>query len=195
MDIKEALIKIKQIFEAAPPVAPVAPVDPNAVPTTDYILEDGTKVVIDKCEAGGTMTINGAPAPDGDHKLQDGTIIETAQGVITEITSPADPKNDDGVTTDMDSRFAAIDGKFTSYEQKFNDYETKFTAYESRFAAAEQTIVKQQSAIVQLLEVVEKLATTPAAEPAATPASVFTKEEAKEERFASILKAIEEIKK
>ena len=186
MDIQITLNKIKELFDAVPPVA--AP-SPDASQVADYILEDGTKISCDKLEIGGNVTLNGTPIADGEHKMQDGTIVETAGGVITELTAPGEPSDDTAVTSDMTSKFEAIEGRFTSYEAKFE-------AYESRFKLAEDTIVKQQSAIGQLLEVVEKLAAIPVSEPVSSQ-NQFTnqKSEAKEERFQSILNAIKDIKK
>lgn len=194
MDIKEKLEKIKLLFaDSAAPAAPA--MNPDVSAAADYVLEDGTKISCSKLEVGGMVTINGNPAPDGEHKLQDGTIVETKEGSIVEIQAPGEASDDASMmpTSDMnkyDSQFTEINSKFTSYEEKF-------TAYESRFAQAEQTIVKQQNAISQLLEVVEKLAATPVSEPAAPTQNSFTaeKNEAKEERFSSILAALKEIKK
>lgn len=194
MEIKEKLEKIKQFLafaDAAPAIPPAAAPDMSGI--TDYVLEDGTKITVDKLEVGGAVTMNGNPAPDGEHKLQDGTIVETAEGKIVEISAPGEPSDDTAVTSDMskfESQFTEINGKFSAYEEKFS-------AYETRFKAAEETISKQQNAISQLLEVVEKLAATPIADPAAPAQNAFTaqKNEAKEERFASILSAIKELKK
>jgi hypothetical protein len=192
MDIKETIAKMKQLLAAAPDATDA---NPDMAGMADYVLEDGTKISVDKCEVGGAVTINGNPAPDGEHKLQDGTILETKDGKIVEIQAPGEVSDDQGadVNTDMskfESQFTEINGKFASYEEKF-------AAYESRFKSAEETIGKQQQAIGQLLEVVEKLASTPVSEPAAPAQNAFTaqKNEAKEERFSAILSALKEIKK
>lgn len=195
MDFKEQLNKIKVMLAVADaPAAPAAPAadgsNPDVSGLTDYILEDGTKISVDKLEVGGAVTMNGTPAPDGEHKLQDGTIVETKDGKIVEISAPGEPSDDQSVNSDMNSKFEAIEGKFTSYEEKF-------AAYESRFAAAEQTIGKQQEAIGQLLSIVEKLAAAPVAEPAQPTANQFTNEKAlaKEDRFNQVVAALKEIKK
>jgi hypothetical protein len=148
MDFKEQLNKIKVMLAIAD--APAAPAasgsNPDVSGLVDYVLEDGTKCSIDKLEVGGAVTMNGTPAPDGEHKLQDGTIVETKDGKIVEISAPGEPSDDQAVNSDM-NKFAEIDGKFASYEEKF-------AAYESRFAIAEGTINKQQEAIGQLLTLV-----------------------------------------
>ena len=52
-----------------------------------YSLEDGTKIMIDKLEVGGKVTLeDGSPAPAGEHTLADGSTVVLAEGgVIAEI--------------------------------------------------------------------------------------------------------------
>ena len=88
MSAKEALEKIRQMFASDIPEQP-AP----AVPTpegsgqvfSDYKLKDGTVVSIDKLEIGGSVNLNGSPAPDGYHLLEDGTKIEVSKGLIVSV--------------------------------------------------------------------------------------------------------------
>jgi len=114
MNYQETINKIKQLFEAAAPEVGVAPVSPDASILTDYILQDGTKISVDKLEVGGVVTINGTPAPDGEHHLQDGTMIQTQSGAIVEISTPAEEIVDESVTSDMSTeKMAAIDKTVT----------------------------------------------------------------------------------
>jgi hypothetical protein len=54
----------------------------------EYSLMDGTKVEISALEIGGSVTIEGLPAPAGDHELMDGTEITLDEnGIIVEIES------------------------------------------------------------------------------------------------------------
>lgn len=192
MDFKEQLNKIKVMLSIADAPAGTD-ANPDVSGLTDYILEDGTKISVDKMEVGGAVTMNGTPAPDGEHKLQDGTIVETKDGKIVEISAPGEPSDDQAVNSDMakfESQFAEVNTKLASYEEKF-------AAYEGRFKAAEETIGKQQDAIGQLLSIVEKMAAAPVAEPVAPAQNQFTNEKAlaKEDRFEAITKALKEIKK
>ena len=87
---KEILTAIKAIFTEMPPVTTVepapAPVEPVALESKEYSLADGTKVMIDKLEVGGIVTINDLPAPEGYHILADGSKIKVdAAGVIIEL--------------------------------------------------------------------------------------------------------------
>jgi hypothetical protein len=59
----------------------------ETMPAPSYSLEDGTKVLIDKLEVGGVVTLeDGSPAPVGEHTLADGSKVILAEGgVIAEI--------------------------------------------------------------------------------------------------------------
>lgn len=61
----------------------------NNIVALDLTLEDGTPIVVETEESeikvGDAVTINGEPAPDGEHLLSDGTTIVVAGGKIAEI--------------------------------------------------------------------------------------------------------------
>ncbi len=59
----------------------------ETMPAPSYSLEDGTKIMIDKLEVGGVVTLeDGTPAPAGEHTLADGSKVVLAEGgVIAEI--------------------------------------------------------------------------------------------------------------
>jgi|GEM_PF-5248135 len=92
LDLKAVFSKIKQLLADA-----VSTDAPAVETTTEYVLEDGTKVTVDKLETGGKMTVNGTAIADGDRKMQDGTIVTTKDGDITNVVAPAneDPKDID----------------------------------------------------------------------------------------------------
>ena len=80
MNAQEAILKIKALFEDnAAPVEEVqaeeTKVEETKVEMAEYSLMDGTKVEISALEVGGSVTIEGQPAPAGDHELMDGTEI------------------------------------------------------------------------------------------------------------------------
>lgn len=85
MNANEIIAKLRDKFnELMQPVAPVEPAKPKTAK-----LMDGTEVEISEYAPGGVVTIAGAPAPAGDHTLEDGTTITLAEGgVITEIEAP-----------------------------------------------------------------------------------------------------------
>ena len=93
MSPKEAVEKIKYMLFGEVPVQAPAPV-PEPVGAgqvfADYKLKDGTIVSIDKVEVGGQVQLNGEPAPDGYHFLEDGTKIEVKGGLIVGIEKEAE---------------------------------------------------------------------------------------------------------
>ena len=90
MSPKEAVEKIKNMLfgEVVPPVVLPESVGSGQV-FADYKLKDGTIVSIDKVEIGGSVNLNGEPAPDGYHLLEDGTKIEVSKGLIVGVEKEA----------------------------------------------------------------------------------------------------------
>ena len=117
-------------------------------------LADGTEVEVTELAVGGVVTIQGVPAPIGEHQLEDGTIIVVGDnGAITEI-KPATTE-EPPMQEDMNALFSAFQAstneKFAAYEQRFADYETKLN--------------NANSIINQLLDVTKTLAETPTGTP------------------------------
>jgi hypothetical protein len=184
MNYQETINKIKQLFEAAAPEVGVAPVTPNVTAFADYILQDGTKVSVDKLEVGGVVTIDGTPAPDGEHQLQDGTVIKTKDGAILEISTPAEEIVDESVTSDMTSeKMAAIDKTVAENCTKIK--------------MIEEALAKQNEAIKSMMELVEKMAQAPISEPVSTVKNQYTAQApiTKDEKFDAMVRAIAELKK
>ena len=131
MQAKEIIEKLKLTFNelVGQPAQPVALIDAT--------LEDGTAIQITELAVGGIVTINGEPAPVGEHKLSDGTYIVVADnGAIAEIKPAAMPEE----VEDMGAKFSAFESvtneKFASYEAKFASYETRFSDYEVKLSKA-----------------------------------------------------------
>ena len=125
------LVKEDQSFAVAPEMAPVSGTPEMAVKMMDAKLADGTMVQVTELAVGGIVTIEGMPAPVGEHKLEDGTIIVVGDnGAIMEI-KPATTEEVAPVVEDMSAKFAAFENatneKFAAYEEKFAQYETKLT--------------------------------------------------------------------
>jgi len=77
-------------------------------------LKDGTIVEVTELAVGGVVTIEGQPAPVGEHELEDGTIIVLGDnGAIMEIKPKmeveveVEAKKDEEVKEDMSAKFAA----------------------------------------------------------------------------------------
>jgi len=88
MNAQEAILKIKALFDdnILPVEAEVDPAGETKIEMAEYSLMDGTKVEISALEIGGLVTLEGNPAPVGDHELMDGTEITLDEnGMITAI--------------------------------------------------------------------------------------------------------------
>jgi hypothetical protein len=124
------------------------PKQEQVVKMIEATLMDGTKVEVTELVIGGIVTIDGVPAPVGQHTLSDGTMIVLGDnGVIMEIM-PAESEVEVEVSVpaveDMGAKFSAFESttneKFASYESKFANYEQKFADYETRLNKATQVI-------------------------------------------------------
>jgi len=161
MEAVETLNKVKEFFNSLIAPAPVAPaVAPQATPVapvalgTDYKLADGTAVMIDKLEPGGVVMVNDAPAPAGEHILEDGTKIEVVEGgVIAEVYPPAAPVNpaDAPVQQPMVQAPAPVIpspslAQFEAMVQEFADYKEKTKEMFSKVIEAMDDLAKQPTA-------------------------------------------------
>ena len=176
MNAQEAILKIKALFEDnAAPVEEVqaeeTKVDETKVEMAEYSLMDGTKVEISALEIGGFVTIEGQPAPAGDHELMDGTEITLDEsGKIIEIetkveevtpevdTELGDKKDNEEKMTELAEQFAA---KFAELIEAKNASDLKVLELESK--------VKQGFA--QVAELIEALSNTPSEDPIQRPNS------------------------
>ena len=180
MNIQETLKKIKALFEDQPmpvehapaPVEPVAPVEMK-----EYTLEDGTAVMIDKLEVGGMVKVGELPAPEGEHKLADGSSITVdAAGMITEIEA-AEP--------------AAVEPPAPVEATKAEPVAMKDARVDALIAENKQ--IKQGFA--QLVALVEALAAEPAAEPLEPTKDKFSAQrEAKAEKFKQLQEVLKKHK-
>ena len=177
MTASERISKIKILLglETAPAPTPVTPAK------LSYTLADGTEVEVSELAIGGIVTVAGAPAPAGEHTLSDGTkIVVDEMGVITELT----PATATPAPVDLNAeRFAKIE--LAQIEQ-------------SKMIAAFDAALKSNTEVVsQLLDIVDRLAKAPTADPATTPAQNFATQEPvnKSEKFENLKKAINNLKK
>jgi uncharacterized protein YuzE len=133
----------------------------------EYSLMDGTKVEISALEVGGSVTIEGQPAPAGDHELMDGTEITLDENgkiiaietKVLEVSPEAEVEaKDDKKMEEMAEQFNAsiaelVEAKRVS-DEKVLELEKK---------------VKQGFA--QVAELIEALSNTPSADPIQKPNS------------------------
>ena len=95
MTPKEIIEKLRLTFNELVNNADVPAVEtaPEMVVPMINKLKDGTEVEITEMGVGGIVTIQGIPAPVGDHELEDGTVITVGDnGAITAIVPTDDEK-------------------------------------------------------------------------------------------------------
>lgn len=147
MTTLEAINKIKQMFAEAGEL-PMASVEPTQS-FAEYSLKSGAKVMIDKLEVGGKVSLideggNESPAPAGEHELIDGSVIVLDEAatilevkvpevkvpeVEVEVEAKDYEKKDkedmmkkkiDEMQKNLDEIKMAYDAKFASQELKFS---------------------------------------------------------------------------
>ena len=147
----------------------------ETMPAPSYSLEDGTKVLIDKLEVGGVVTLeDGSPAPVGEHTLADGSKVVLAEGgVIAEIM----PKEvEDKVEIEIESKEdekkkeeEEMKKKIAEMEGRFSAYDASFSALQSDYESLKAAFGKQGEAMQGLINLVETLVNVPSQAPAEVP--------------------------
>ena len=154
MTSNEAITKIKQLlgFDAMPPASPAAPAPaaPVAPAPVQYPLADGTIATISQLAVGGTVTINGAPAPDGDITLADGTTVTTVGGVITEVETQAAE-----AAEQVPAQLAKVKSEFEAFKKESG----------TMVAGLKNELAQMKEAFKLATEQLEVLGKTPIAEP------------------------------
>lgn len=191
MNAIEILKQIRQVFDdAAPESAPTqAPEQEPAkedapVEFKEYSLADGTIVMVDKLEAGGTVKVGEDVAPAGDYTLADGSTLTVGEGgAIASIAAVQEQEAAPAPVPQVEATPAP-------------DYTQNFAAIEAKFAELADENAKLKQAFSQLVNLVEELTKTPAAEHTeAVTKNIFEDRAAsKKERYAAILQTISKIK-
>ena len=125
-------------------------------------LKDGTMVEVTEMAVGGVVTIAGAPAPVGEHMLEDGTMIVLGDnGVIMEI-KPAESEAKVEVEVEASKVEDEMSAKFAAFESATNE---KFQAYEEKFAQYEGKLSQANKVIEGLMQISKMLVEAPQAAP------------------------------
>ena len=166
MTPKEAVEKIRtMIFGDVVPAEPMIPasgvITPKVAPESgveskfaEYKLKSGAMVSIDKVEIGGSVTLNGQPAPDGEHEFEDGTKIVVAGGLITEVMKPEVAPV---VEVEVEA-MKKLPGMFSEMEQGFAAAKTDIAELRSTIDEQKNTIAKQAETLKQMFQLVETIA-------------------------------------
>lgn len=175
MNAKEILTKLKMAFDEM--VNPIA-----SIKFMEAKLQDGTVVEVTALEVGGIVTIQGVPAPAGEHILEDGTkIVLDEKGTILELYPPMAQEMPE-VEVDAAKKKVNMEEVFSAFEsatnEKFSSYEAKFAAYENKFAEYETKLNKAYGVIEGLIQLTTKLSETPTGtpDPAIKASSAFSEE-------------------
>jgi hypothetical protein len=196
MTTLEAINKIKQMFAEAGEL-PV----PSAMPLqsmAEYTLKSGAKVMIDKYEVGGKVSLvddggNEVPAPVGDHELIDGSVITLDENsIITaikvpEVELPEVPE----VEISVESKKVEEDMMKKKIEEMQKQLDEIKMAYDAKLASQEAKFSKGMS---DISDVLVQLLNTPSANATEAPKEKFNqhieKKEDKINRFLDFAKSI-----
>jgi hypothetical protein len=174
----------------------------ETMPAPSYSLEDGTKILIDKLEIGGVVTLeDGTPAPVGEHTLADGTMIVLGEGGVIAEIKPKEVE-DDKVEIEIESAedkkpdMEEMKEKIAKIEEELNAGKNKMSAFEVDYSALKEASAKAQEGLQALIALVETLVNVPSQEPAEVP-NGFKKHSAstKEDKIRSYSQFVSQFKK
>ena len=129
----------------------------ETMPAPSYSLEDGTKILIDKLEVGGVVTLeDGTPAPVGEHTLADGTMIVLGEGGVIAEIKPKEVE-DDKVEIEIESAedkkpdMEEMKEKIAKIEEELNAGKNKMSAFEVDYSALKEASAKAQEGLQALI--------------------------------------------
>lgn len=102
----------------------------------------------------------GAEAPEGDYKLEDGTIIKVAEGKVAEIIAPEADTEETPAEEEMAEKEAPAE------EQETPDYKAEIEALEAEIEALKAEIEAIKEGATKMSAEIEKFAKAPAVAPA-----------------------------
>lgn len=154
MNAVQAIKNIRALFEDMPVPMPEKEEEVK-VEMAEYSLADGTKVMISALEVGGEVVLeDGNPAPDGEHQLADGQVIETEGGKIMEIKAP-EPEMEIEVESEKDKKMEEVEAKLSALEMENESLKAKLSEVEKKAAQG----------FSQVIELIEEIAKVPQADP------------------------------
>ena len=150
MTPKEAVEKIRTMIfgDEEKQVATPAPAEP--LKFAEYKLKSGAVVEVDKVEIGGSVTLNGQPAPDGEHEFEDGTKIVVAGGLITDVMKAE-------VAPVVEVEVEAMK-KLPGMFSEMATAKTDIAELRSTIDEQKNTIAKQTETLKQMFHLVETIA-------------------------------------
>jgi len=138
----------------------------------DAKLMDGTIVRYEKLEVGMPLmvideAVNKLPAPNGEHQLEDGTMVTVEEGIITEIATKEEEMPEEEVP--LEQPMAAVETitkeEFETLKSEVEALKTKF----EEFTKTNDTITAENTAmraiVKETFSIVEALAKVPSTNP------------------------------
>ena len=138
----------------------------------DAKLMDGTIVRYEKLEVGMPLMVideagNELPAPNGEHQLEDGTMVTVEEGIITEIATKEEEMPEEEVP--LEQPMAAVETitkeEFETLKSEVEALKTKF----EEFTKTNDTITAENTAmraiVKETFSIVEALAKVPSTNP------------------------------
>ena len=192
MTPKEALDKIRALF-----AEPVPPAEPEAAPAQleakEYVLEGGAKVLISDLEVGGMVSLvddagNATPAPAGEHKLADGTVITVSEsGLISGVKMP------EGEAPMPEAEMQKLREELSAVKAENEKLAAAIveTLKRAEFEATMNDITEKMKG---LADAVTSVLETPAAEPAAPKDKFERLGPSKDERMSTLLDTLSKMK-
>ena len=195
MTTLEAINKIKQMFAEAGEL-PVASVEPTQS-FAEYSLKSGAKVMIDKLEVGGKVSLideggNESPAPAGEHELIDGSVIVLDEAAtILEVKVPEVEVPE----VEVEAKDYEKKGEEDMMKKKIDEMQRQLDeikmAYDAKLASQE---LKFSKGISDISDVLVQILNTPSANATEQPKDKFNqhveKKEDKLNRFLDFAKSI-----
>ena len=187
MSPQEALLKIKAMFAEATIEPSVDAPEVAVANFAEYVLASGVKVMVDKLEVGGKVTLldeagNEVPAPAGEHILADGSVIVLDEtGTILEIKVPeVEVEAPESEVELMKKKVAEMEAQLEALKGYKKEAEVKMSENIA------QMNDKFSKAISELTDVVIELTKTPSVAP--TQPKQFTKHfESKNDKISRFL--------
>jgi TolA-binding protein len=138
-------------FEEAPAVEP----SKNFVTTK---TKDGVSVVYETLEVGASVMVVDAegveiPAPNGEHALEDGTVISTEEGKIVAIITVEEAEMKAKQAKEEEEKV----NQFKAIEEKFSALEAKIKSLEAINESHKANFEKQVKIVAKFMEVVDEL--------------------------------------
>lgn len=164
MNIKDQILKVVGDLKVALSAEPIEPAEiPAEVEMKEATLSDGTLVKYDNLEVGSNLiaiTVEGElPAPDGVHEFEDGTMVTTVDGLITEVVE-GEPIEE---VVEEENGF---DQKFADLLRDFAQLKKQSAADKLEFA---ETLKSHNESVLASFEKVAEMVTLASETPSSTP--------------------------